>query len=69
LNHSYVDNRGTETERSYLYYKIQKESMKFQKKPLKEQNKSLKKLIEKKIAPTSSSSHDVYADYLKLIQK
>lgn len=22
INHSYLDNRGTETERSYLYYKI-----------------------------------------------
>ncbi|CAD8183786.1 unnamed protein product [Paramecium octaurelia] len=83
LNHSYIDNRGTETERSYFQYKNHKENGKQQSKDSKDyqfifqnsnnqfQTNSLKKIIEKKIALAmqTNTNNILYNDYKKQINK
>ncbi|CAD8079973.1 unnamed protein product [Paramecium primaurelia] len=83
LNHSYIDNRGTETERSYFQYKNHKDNGKQQNKDQKDyqflfqnsnnqfQTNSLKKIIEKKIALAmqTNTNNNLYNDYKKQINK
>ncbi|CAD8099463.1 unnamed protein product [Paramecium sonneborni] len=84
LNHSYIDNRGTETERSYFQYKNQKDNGKqqqnkdskdyqflFQNSNNQFQTNSLKKIIEKKIALAmqTNNNNNLYNDYKKQINK
>ncbi|CAK86558.1 unnamed protein product (macronuclear) [Paramecium tetraurelia] len=83
LNHSYIDIRGTETERSYFQYKNHKDNGKQLNKDSKDyqflfqnsnnqfQTNSLKKIIEKKIAQAmqTNTNNMLYNDYKKQINK